>query len=97
MVCDHQWDPLVMASPCPWSESIFSPDVRHSINLVLDKGGFVPTMQEVGFQLKGPLLKISISRADAAHSQSLAERDVFFAVAWMAAIGGKVVTVCMMH
>ena len=24
MVCDHQWDPLVMASPCPWSESIFS-------------------------------------------------------------------------
>ena len=47
-------------------------------------------MQEVGFQLKGPLLKISVSRADAAHSQSLAERDGFFAVAWMAAVGGKV-------
>ena len=90
MVCDHQWDPLVMASPCPWSESIFSPDVRRSINLVLDEGGFVATMQEVGFQLKGPLLKISVSRADAAHSQSLAERDGFFAVAWMAAVGGKV-------
>ena len=41
MVCDHQWNPLVVASPCPWSESIFSPDVRHSINLVLEKGGFV--------------------------------------------------------
>ena len=25
-----------------------------------------------------------------AHSQSLAERDGFFAVAWMAAVGGKV-------
>ena len=55
MVCDHQWNAPV-ASPCPWSESVFCPDVRRSINLVLDKGGFVATMQEVGFQLKGPFL-----------------------------------------
>ena len=61
VVCDHQWNPLVVANPCPWSESIFSPDVRRSINLVLEKGGFVATMQEVGFQLKGPFLEIIIS------------------------------------
>ena len=61
MVRDHQWNPLVVASPYPWSESIFSPDVRRSINLVLDKGGFVATMQEVGFQLKGHLLEIIVS------------------------------------
>ena len=50
MVCDHQWNAPV-ASPCPWSERVFSPDVRRSINVVLDKGGFVAMMQEVGFQL----------------------------------------------
>ena len=61
MVCDHQWNPLVVASPCSWSDSIFSPDVRRSINLVLDKGGFVAMMQEVEFQLKGQLLEIIVS------------------------------------
>ena len=36
VVCDiSQWNPLVAASPCPWGESILSPDVRCSINLVL--------------------------------------------------------------
>ena len=39
-----QWNHLVTASSCPWGESIFSPDVRCSIDLVLDKGGFIATM-----------------------------------------------------
>ena len=37
MVRDDQRNPLVAASPCPWGESIFSPDVGCSIDLVLDK------------------------------------------------------------
>ena len=39
MVCDDQWNPLVVVNPCLWGESTFSPDVSCSINLVLDKGG----------------------------------------------------------
>ena len=44
MVCDDQWNPVVAMSPSPWGESIFSLDVRCSIDLVLDKGGFIATL-----------------------------------------------------
>ena len=60
MVRDDQWNPLVATSPSPWGESIFPPDVRCSIDLVLDKGGFIATMSEVGFQLRGSLPEIVI-------------------------------------
>ena len=44
MVCYDQWNPLVATSTSLWGESIFSPDVRCSIDLVLDKGEFIAMM-----------------------------------------------------
>ena len=60
VVCDNQWNPVVAVRPCPWDESFLSPDVRCSIDLVLDKKGFRAMIYEVGLQFSGTLLEIVI-------------------------------------